>query len=476
MKGSSAVVAGTLLAGAARAQVVQWAISKREPATVSDMSRLRRRASTLEATVTNRIDRGGYFVNCKVGTPPQDFTLQLDTGSSDIWVPSSAAPVCEASTASDGCTLGSFDARQSTSFQVVGSGDFSIAYVDRSFSRGDYFTDVFTIGGESVSNMTMGLGNETNIPYGLVGIGYAFGEAIVSEERRLSAAYPNLPLNMAREGLINTAAYSLWLNDLDASTGNILFGGIDTKKYYGDLTRIQINSDSSTSELFTSFRVTLSSLTATSSSGSDILTSESFPISVVLDSGTTLSYLPTDLAEQIWTEVGAVYDMNWDLAMVPCSMQNSAGYFLFGFAGPSGPRITVNMDELVLDLALNGPNPLFSDGIYKGQDMCSFGVQNFSAESGATFLLGDTFLRSAYVVYDLANNEIGIAPTDFNATDSNIVPFPSANATIPSATAAPSQAAATQKPTFTNPVYLAKSGFAVRASTKDSAGEKSLTH
>ena len=33
--------------------------------------------------------------------------------------------------------------------------------------------------------------------------------------------------------IINTVAYSLWLNDLDASTGSILFGGIDTEKYTG---------------------------------------------------------------------------------------------------------------------------------------------------------------------------------------------------------------------------------------------------
>jgi hypothetical protein len=57
--------------------------------------------------------------------------------------------------------------------------------------------------------MTMGLGLTTTIPYGLVGVGYAANEAISS-----SKTYANLPVNMVNEGLINTVAYSLWLNDL----------------------------------------------------------------------------------------------------------------------------------------------------------------------------------------------------------------------------------------------------------------------
>lgn len=62
--------------------------------------------------------------------------------------------------------------------------------------------------------MTMGLGLETDIAYGLVGVGYAVNEAIVGNTQSTSSAYPNLPVHMVNEGLINTVAYSLWLNDL----------------------------------------------------------------------------------------------------------------------------------------------------------------------------------------------------------------------------------------------------------------------
>ncbi|KAK4193264.1 mitochondrial elongation factor g 1-like protein [Podospora australis] len=454
MKAVSAVVAGALLARSTLAEhidgVVSWGITqRRQPPPPEEARRLRKRASTFEEVITNEEARGGYFATCRLGTPSQDLSLQLDTGSSDIWVPDSSAKV--------------FNPSRSSTFDVVGQDEFDINYVDGSSATGDYFTDVFEIGGATLQNMTMGLGIKTDIAYGLVGVGYALNEAIVGTTQSASSVYPNLPVNMVKEKLINTVAYSLWLNDLDSSSGNILFGGIDTRKYKGDLLRINIIPTSQ--GLYTSFNVPMTGLQAVSSSGTDVLTSESFPIPVVLDSGTTLSYLPTDLARQVWKEVGALYSPEFQLAVIPCDMQNSQGYFSFGFAGPSGPRINVSMNELVLDLT-SGPAPVFTTGPYKGMDACEFGIQNFSS---APYLLGDTFLRSAYVVYDLVNNQIGIAETDFNSTESNIVPFPSLSAHIPSATAAPDQSQATVQPLVTTPAYAASAGFTNGVSSSPSA-------
>ncbi|KAI1502493.1 mitochondrial elongation factor g 1-like protein [Biscogniauxia marginata] len=466
MRTAATLATGSLIAASvASAQVVQWDIAKR----ADGAPKLSRRADgTVEEVITNEKNRGGYFASCSVGTPAQNLTLQLDTGSSDIWVPSSSANVCASesidSSGTQGCSLGSYDPDSSQTFQIVGENDFSISYVDGSHSEGDYITETFQIGDASIENMTMGLGLDTSIPYGLVGVGYALNEAIVAASGRASSAYDNLPVQMREQGLINSNAYSLWLNDLDASTGNILFGGIDTDKYQGELTRIDIYQDSR-SQAFTSFLVAMTSLAAYSSSGSDTLSSSEFPIPVVLDSGTTFSYLPNDLAQQVWREVGAGYNSQFGVAVLPCEMENSRGYFSFGFAGVDGPRINVTMDELVLPLTSGDPFQ-FQSGPYEGQDACQFGIQNFSSDP---FLLGDTFLRSAYVVYDLENNQVGIAPTDFNATTSNIVAFPSRGAPIPSATAAPSQeAVASGSGTLTTPTYGASAGFRDNASNEAS--------
>lgn len=304
----------------------------------------------------------------------------------------------------------------------------------------------------TIKNLTMGLATDTSITYGLIGIGYASNEASIETAQTI---YPNLPVAMMEDGLINTIAYSLWLNDLGSSSGSILFGGIDTAKFVGNLTRIDIQLDQGEKN-FTEFAVTLTSLEATSSSGTDILTSDKLPLDAVLDAGTTLSYLPQDLSDKVWEEVGAEYDAESALALVPCSYSSHSGHFTFGLAGSDGPRINVTMDELVFDLSEGGPSK-FSSGPHKGKQSCVFGIQNQT--SAPPYLLGDTFLRSAYVVYDLVNNQIGIAATDFNSTESNVVPFASSGAPIPSATAAPDQNETASAPTTTQTGMSASDGF-----------------
>lgn len=340
--------------------------------------------------------------------------------------------------------------KKSTTFNETSPDLFSITYVDDNFAKGDWFQDRFEIGGAVVENLTMGLATSTTVPYGLVGVGYVSNEASTDYDR----TYPNLPVAMHKAGSIKTIAYSLWLNDLDANTGSILFGGIDTGKFVGPMSRIKILEGSN--DVFTHFTVAMTSLEATSPSGTDVLTSESFPIKAILDAGTTLSYVPQDLAEQVWDEVGAVYDASMSMAILPCSHARHQGYFSFGFAGPGGPKINITMDELVVDLTNGRYQSQFSSGKWDGELVCQFGVQN---SSSSPYLLGDTFLRSAYVVYDLVNNEIGLAATDFNSTKTNIVPFASNGATIPSATVAPNQDEATQKPKVTEPEYNAAAGF-----------------
>lgn len=106
------------------------------------------------------------------------------------------------------------DASNSSSFQVVDPSAFNISYLDGTGASGDYFTDVFTIGSTTLKTLTMGLGVNTDNPYGLVGIGYPAIEAIDPKFRNSTSIYPNLPHELVNEGIIPTVAYSLWLNDL----------------------------------------------------------------------------------------------------------------------------------------------------------------------------------------------------------------------------------------------------------------------
>ncbi|KAF4972741.1 hypothetical protein FSARC_749 [Fusarium sarcochroum] len=442
--------------GLVQAQTVQWNIEGRH----SQPHLARRTKTTYEEVISNDRSQGGYFTEVTVGNPPQNITLQLDTGSSDVWVPWKCADICEDDDdGKSGCPLGSFDPEKSKSFNHVAPGMFGITFEDDSYVKGDYFEDHFELDGAVISNLTMGLAVKTNISYGLIGVGYAKNEASSGTD----VIYPNLPVAMWQGGYINTIAYSVWLNDLDAKAGSILFGGVDTEKYVGDMHRIDIQK---LDDHYYHFIVALTSLVATSPSGSDTLTSDCFPIQAVLDSGTTLSYLPHDLTTEIWEEVGALWSPYFGVAVLPCSRGKIEGNFTFGFAGPDGPRISVAMDELVLPMSSSEDRmPVFESGAHKGETICTFGIQN---DTNSLYLLGNTFLRSAYVVYDLVNNEIGLAATDFNSTKSQRVAFKSYGATIPSATATHNQNKATEKPTDTGHNFTAADGFQPSDSDSDS--------
>ncbi|PKS08673.1 hypothetical protein jhhlp_004726 [Lomentospora prolificans] len=417
---------------------------------------LRRRAEqTVEEVITNEKQRGGYFSTCTVGTPPQDIVLLLDSGSSDTWVPAINAPICSLSFSLDPCPLGSYDPDSSRTHSEFIRNALEINYLDQSYVKGDYFRDVLGIGESELANFTIGLGLNTSLSHGVIGVGYAINEASVNTA---DLVYDNLPVALARSNITSTSAYSLYLNDLGSPMGSILFGGVDTEKYVGDMMKVKIKSQtlSSGEEIFDHFRIDLTSVEAESPSGTDTLTTESFPVDVILDSGTTLTSLPIDMVEQMWEEAGAEFSSVLRQPLIPCYRRDSPGKFTFGFGGPGGPKITVPMDELVLDLT-TGKAPLFPDGSrYKGQEACLFGIQDFG---GPPYILGGTFLRSAYVVFDLVNNEIGIAQTDFNETDSSIVAFASNGSSIPSATEAPNQGQTDTPARLVAPAYDARTGF-----------------
>lgn len=115
--------------------------------------------------------------------------------------------------------------------------------------------------------------------------------------------------------------------------------------------------------------------------------------------------------------VGAVSDPDWGI-VVPCNIQNTLATLSFTFGGSGGPTIKVDISEFVTSLVIPGARtPTFQDLT----PACRWGLQ--SADPGNPILFGDTFLRSAYVVYNLQNQQIGIAQTTFNATKANIIEF-----------------------------------------------------
>ena len=233
---------------------------------------------------------------------------------------------------------------------------------------------------------------------GVLGIGYTANEVQVN--RNGDTAYPNLPSALVKNGLINSNAYSLWLNDLDANTGSILFGGVDSGKYSGELQTLPIQKIYNE---YAEFLIIMTGVALHNSSGTQSYSSSELPATVLLDSGTSLTYLPDTIVEDIYNDLGVVYDSSSGTGYVPCSMMNENINITYTFTSPSIP---VSIRELVIE---DGSGLTFNDGT----SACVFGI---APTGDSTATLGDTFLRSAYVVYDLTNNEISLAPTRFNST------------------------------------------------------------
>lgn len=94
MKCSATSAALVALASTTLADIVKIPVARNTAGSVRRRSpKLSKRASLTESLVNN-ITQGGYFASVSVGTPAQDVTLVLDTGSSDAFVLSADADLC----------------------------------------------------------------------------------------------------------------------------------------------------------------------------------------------------------------------------------------------------------------------------------------------------------------------------------------------------------------------------------------------
>ena len=370
-----------------------------------------------------------YFANVTIGTPPQNFRFHLDTGSSDLWTNSATSEFCkeggEATKNSisfhsdDSCDIsGTYDANSSSTYGYVNS-RFLIKYADSTGAMGDYVKDTLRLGGASVKNFQMGVGYVSSSSEGVMGIGYPQLEVAVQTNKE--NPYPNLPQAMVQQGFINSPSYSLWLDDLASASGNILFGGVDTNRYHGSLETVPIIREQGQ---YLEMIVGLSGISLTD--GTQNKTVLARPIPVLLDSGATLSYLPTTVAQSIYSALGVKYSRAEDAAYCSCDLAKSSIKMAFNFAGKV---INVDLSEMVLD------NTVDSDGGAE-EFGCTFGISP-QVDDGQAFTLGDTFIRNAYIVYDLGNNKISLAQTNFDATNSNILEIGTGPDAVPDATGAP---------------------------------------
>lgn len=326
--------------------------------------------------MTNRLTY--YTVNVSIGTPPQYFPVQVDTGSSDLWVPS------------DTLMFDGFDSTTSSTFRYANS-PFEIQYVKDS-AKGYWGIDTVSLQ-DTFRVVDQQFGIATDAPgceIGILGIGLAGSESNDEE-------YPNFPQSLVDQGLTRKNAFSMYLNDLHSKQATILFGGTDNA-HHKELATLPLVSSKA-------FQVNLSGLSINDKK----LLKE--PMPVLLDSGTSLVYLPEDEVKAIAKSYGAKFNPSLSMYLIDgrdlARKKNKTLNFTFG-------DVTVNMPQEELFWPLSWFT-LQASPYYVMTIMPS----NYSMDY---VILGDSFLRSAYVIYDLEKREIQIGQ-NIITNDSNIVPL-----------------------------------------------------
>lgn len=177
---------------------------------------------------------------------------------------------------------------------------------------------------------------------------------------------------------------------LESDNGIILFGGIDTTRFIGNLTAIPLQQSPDQVEP-RSFSIPLTSITLANGQSHYNITSRFLPTTVLLDSGTSLTYLPPPIAASIAEKFNAKVAHPLGLYIVDCNFPTDGAYIEYTFSFMV--TIRVPMSELILPLTKYSKDAA-TDA--EGGNVCGLGVAPSKNEA---ILFGDTFLRSGMLAF-----------------------------------------------------------------------------
>ncbi|KAI8960379.1 acid protease [Daldinia sp. FL1419] len=330
--------------------------------------------------LANRSDVA-YYASLDIGTPPQQVYVQLDTGSFELWVNPDCSDLAGSADVKFCQAIGHYDASSSsTATQLAGTKTLRYGI---GAAKIQYFSDDIGLTGtdSKLKGIQFGVATETDDEFaGILGIGHGIN---------VTTRYKNFVDELEDQGITDTKAFSLALGGKEEQEGVIIFGGLDTGKFTGTLQTLPIIPAKESPDGVPRYWVNMSSLSLTPPSGKKKeYVSEN--MAVFLDSGATLTLLPTDLANSIAVDFGAEAKDANGLYPVDCSLNDLPGTLDFAF---DGVTIKVPYNEVVREIQ----NSFFTQ--------CYLGIM----PSDDFILLGDTMLRSAYAVFDQTNNAIHLA-------------------------------------------------------------------
>ncbi|KAK9433057.1 aspartic peptidase domain-containing protein [Lipomyces doorenjongii] len=317
-----------------------------------------------------------YFTEITLGSPAQTFKVILDTGSSNLWVPS-------VSCGSIACYLHTkYDSSASSTYKKNGTA-FEIQYGSGSMS-GFVSNDVLSIGDLTIANQDFAEATqEPGLAFafgrfdGILGLGYD----TISVNKMVPPVY-----NAIAQGLLDEPVFSFYLGDNVANEevgGIATFGGVDKSYYEGDIITLPVRRKAY-------WEVELKSIKF----GKEVADLEN--TGAIVDTGTSLIALPTGLAEILNMEIGA--KKNWQgQYTVDCEVRSKLPEISFNLGGYD---FAISAEDYIMEV--------------QGSCISAFMGMDFPEPIGPLVILGDAFLRKWYSIYDIGNNSVGLAKAKVN--------------------------------------------------------------
>ncbi|KAG2369286.1 aspartic peptidase domain-containing protein [Suillus spraguei] len=332
-----------------------------------------KRAGVSSFGITNAVVT--YTANVGVGSPATEYTLLIDTGSSNTWIGANTPY---------NPTVTSMDTGDSVSVSY-GSGSFS----------GEEYTDTVTLSTDLVIiNQSIGVASVSqgfNDVDGILGVGPT---DLTADSVSNVEVVPTVTDNLHSQGLIGTEALGIYFVPTAASdtAGELTFGGHDNSKITSQVTYVPLTTTSPASYYW--------GIDQSISYGGSTILSETAGI---VDTGTTLVLIASDAFSTYETATGAVMDDTTGLLKITSSQYAKL------------QNLTFKIGDKAYDLTPNAqiwPRSLNTD-IGGSRDSIYLIVSDVGSSSGSglDFINGYTFLQRYYSVFDTTNNRVGFATT-----------------------------------------------------------------